>query len=53
LRTRNTVENAVGEKPTDLSKVPLARVVMGTDYDAANRSRQHEKSRLEKRPWER
>jgi hypothetical protein len=53
LNVANSVENAVTGKPVDYSKLPLARVVMGTDYDAADRSRRQENRRIEKRPWER
>jgi hypothetical protein len=48
----NSVTNAVGGKPTDYSHLPLSRVIMGTDYDAADRARRFERQREEKRPWQ-
>jgi hypothetical protein len=47
-----TAQNAVTGKPTDYSKLPLSRVFMGTDYDAADRFRRQENRREQKRPWE-
>jgi len=47
-----TAQNAVGGKPVDYSRVPLARVFMGADYDSADRAHRQEKRREEKRPWE-
>jgi len=41
-----------GEWP-DATHVPLARVVMGNDYDAADRARRFERMDEEKRPWQR
>jgi hypothetical protein len=49
----STASNAASGKPTDYSKLPLARVVMGTDYDASDRFRRQENSREQKRSWER
>lgn len=43
---------AKGESP-DLTHVPLARVIMGTDYDAADRSRRYERADQERHPWKR
>lgn len=45
--------DAASGKPTNYSKMPLARVVMGTDYDASDKFRRQENSRESKRPWER
>ena len=41
-----------GEWP-DATHVPLARVVMGNDYDAADRARRFERMDEERRPWQR
>lgn len=48
-----TAQNAAAGKPVDYSNVPLARVVMGTNYDSSDKSRHREREKLEKRPWER
>ena len=43
---------AKGEWP-DATHVPLARVIMGNDYDAADRARRFERMNEERRPWQR
>jgi hypothetical protein len=43
---------AVGKEP-DYSKTPLADVILGNDYDAADRARHFERDRESKQPWTR
>jgi len=45
-----TASIAKGEWP-EPTKIPLARVIRGTDYDAANRARAYELKERMKRPW--
>lgn len=49
----NTGKNAVEGKAPDWSHVPLARVFMGTDYDAADRARKFERRDQAEHPWKR
>jgi len=49
----NTGKNAVEGKAPDWSHVPLARVFMGTDYDAADRAHRFERRDQSEHPWKR
>ena len=51
--TAGAVSNAAEGKPTDYAHLPLSRVIMGTDYDQADKSRHFDRLREEKQPWTR
>lgn len=48
---QRTAENAITDKPVEWAHVPIARVVLGTDYDAADRSLLYQNLDKTKRPW--
>ena len=50
-RGAETAHSIAAGKEPDYSKAPLAGVILGTDYDAADRARHFERDRESKQPW--
>jgi hypothetical protein len=46
-----TSSRAINGEPTEYTKIPLARVFLGNDYDAADRARRFERLDHSKHPW--